>query len=454
MNKSILCMSALLFLVAFALPGKAEEPSSSRPVPTVWTAEDAVRFALRNSPDSLIAQKRIDSAAAMVIGARSSFSPEIGLSSEYSQTTNPMYSFGNILNQGQFNNNIDFNDPGRTDDLNFKIQAQYRLYNGGRDRAALDAALAGQKGSAANLTVVHHQLSFEVVRLFLTIAQDQETVSARESALEAIRASLAVAKARFEEGTLLKADLLGLEAQEAGASEDLIQARHTLELSKRAFLTLLGLRTGEVAIDLKKSADQDPPERLDFTGRPELQALDTAIDAAEAGVRKAEGGRLPTMDGFASYQVDKGTVLDGSGDSWMAGVRVNYSLFDGDRTTAGITEARARLAELQELRHKTELALNLEMQRADLEYQQADQRLIVTEKMVTVAKESARLNRIRFQEGVVLSTELIDGEKRLTDALVRQSAAKTLRGMAIANLRRTVGMPQFDQITAEPQERK
>jgi outer membrane protein TolC len=160
------------------------------------------------------------------------------------------------------------------------------------------------------------------------------------------------------------------------------------------------------------------------------------------------------MDGFASYQVDKGTVLDGSGDSWMAGVRVNYSLFDGDRTTAGITEARARLAELQELRHKTELALNLEMQRADLEYQQADQRLIVTEKMVTVAKESARLNRIRFQEGVVLSTELIDGEKRLTDALVRQSAAKTLRGMAIANLRRTVGMPQFDQITAEPQERK
>jgi outer membrane protein len=454
MNKSILCVTALLFLVVFSPPGKAEEPSSSQPVPTIWTAQEAVRFALQNSPDSLIAQKRIASAEAMVTGARSSFSPEIGLSSEYSQTTNPMYSFGSILNQGQFNNTIDFNNPGRTDNLNFKIQAQYRLYNGGRDQAALDAALAGEKGSIATLTVVHHQLSFEVVRLFLTIAQDQETVLARESTLEAIRASLSVAKARYEEGTLLKADLLSLEAQEAGASEDLIQARHTLELSKRGFLTLLGLRTGEVAIDLKNNADQNSPERLDFTGRPELQAMDTAIEAAEAGVRKAEGSSNPTMDGFASYQVDKGTVLDGSGDSWMAGVRVNYSLFDGNRTKAGIAEARSRLAELKELKHKTELALNLDLQRADLEYQQADQRLIVTEKMVTVAKESARLNRIRFQEGVVLSTELIDSEKRLTDALVRQSAAKTMRGTAIANLRRAVGMPQFDQITAEPQERK
>ncbi|MFH0782755.1 MAG: TolC family protein [Pseudomonadota bacterium] len=454
MNKSILYVTVLLFLVVLPLPGKAEEPFPSQPVPTVWTAKEAVSFALRNSPDSLIAQKRIASAKAMVTGAGSSFAPEIGVSSEYSQTTNPMYSFGNILNEGQFNNTIDFNDPGRTDDLNFKIQALYRFYNGGRDQAALDAAQAGEKGSIANLEVVHQQLSFEIVRLFLAIAQNQETVSARESALEAIRASLAVAKARFEEGTLLKADLLSLEAQEAGASEDLIQARHTLELSKLGFLTLLGLQTGDVAIDLTTNAYQNPPEKLDFTRRPELQVLDTTIDAAEAGVRKAEGSNNPTIDGFASYQVDKGFVLDGSGDSWMAGVRINYSLFDGNRSKAGIAEAQSKLAELKELKHKTELALNLELQKADLEFQQANQRLLVTEKMVGVAKESARLNRIRFQEGVVLSTELIDGEKRLTDALVRQSAAKTMRQTAIANLRRAVGLPQFDQITEEPQEKK
>jgi outer membrane protein len=454
MNKPILTMVTLLFLVAIALPGMAEERVFGQQPPAIWTAREAVQIALHNSPDSLIAQQRIVSARAAMAGAKSQFTPEIGLSSEYSQTNNPIYSFGNILNQGRFNNTIDFNNPGRTDNLNFKIQAQYRLYNGGRDQAAVEAALAGEKGSIANLVVVHHQLGFEVIRLFLTIAQDQETVSARESAVAAIRASLAVARVRYEAGTLLKADFLNLEAQEAAASEDLIQTRHILELSKHSFLNLLGFQTGEVIINPRDAVDQDPPKTLDYSHRPELQVLNNAIIAAEAEVRKAEGSRYPTMDGFAGYQVDNGSVLGGSGDSWIAGIRVNYTLFDGDRAKAGIAAARSRLSELKEQKVKTELALNLELQKADLDYQQAGQRVLVTEKMVTVARESARLNRVRFQEGVVLSSELIDVEKRLTDALVRQSAAGTMRRTAIANLKRAVGIPQFDQITEENQERR
>ena len=447
MNKPLFFIAAFLFLFATAGPGKAEEPITDQRIPAVWTAEEAVKFALHNSPDSLMAEQRIASARAVTAGARSMLSPEIGLSSEYSQTDNPMYSFGNILNQGKFNNSIDFNNPGRTDNLDFKIQAQYRFYNGGRDQAALAAAEAGQDSSIAGLAVVHHQLGFEVVRLFLAINQNQETVAARESAVAAIKASLAVARARYEAGTLLKADLLNLEAQEAGTTEDLIQARHSLELTKRGFLNLLGLQTGKVSIAPRDTVNQEPPKKLDYTHRPELQVLDKAIMAAEAQVRKAEGGRYPTMDGFASYQADTGSVLGGSGNSWMAGVRVNFSLFDGGRTASGIALAKSALAEMKEQRAKTELALNLELQRADLEYEQADQRLLVTEKMVATAQESARLSRIRFQEGVVLSSELIDVEKRLTDALVRQSAARAMRQTAIANLRRAVGIPQFDTTT-------
>jgi outer membrane protein len=453
MKKYLLLSITILFLSVGVSSGKTEETPPNLHMPRVWTARESVAFALENNPDSKIALKRITSARALVIGAGSRFFPEINLSSEYSQTDNPMYSFGNILNQGEFNNRIDFNDPGRTDNLDFKIQARYRFYNGGRDQAALNAAKAGEESSVADLTSVRQQLGFEVVRVFLMIAEQTETVTARESALKAIQASVKVATARYEEGTLLKADLLSLEAQEAASSEDLIQARHNLELSKRAFLNLLGLQSGEVAIDTKDEVNQAPPTAYDSSHRPELQSLNNAIRAAEARLRIAEGGRYPTMDGFASYQVDKGAVLDGSGDSWMTGVQVNFTLFDGNLTSAGIESAKANLAELKEKKIKTELALNFELQKALLEYRQTTERLSVTRKMVMVAEESARLNRIRFQEGVILSSELIDAEKRLTDARVRQSAAKMLHQTAIANLRRTVGIPQFDRILDKQQER-
>lgn len=443
-----LILSLLLLLTA--LPAGAAEQQ----IPALWTAEEAVSYALQNSPDSSIARQRIIAAAAAMAEAESRFSPELKLSSEYAQTNNPMYSFGNILNQGKFNNNLNFNDPGRTDNLNFKIQAQYRLYNGGSDQAAVEAAQAGKTGASANLEAVHQQLGFEVVRLFLAIAQGQEILTARESSLAAIRASLAVARARYQAGEVLKADMLNLEAQEAAADEDLIRAQNGLELSKREFLNILGLPAGNVAIDPRDQADQAPPGTLDSSRRPELQVLDNAIKAAEADIRKAQGGKRPTLDGFASYQGDRGTVFAGSGESWMAGIRINYTFFDGDRAEAGIAAAKSRLLELKDRKVKTELALNLELQQADLAYKEAGQRLTVTQTMVTAARESARLTRNRFQGGLILSSELIEAEKRLTDALVRQATARFMRQAALANLRRASGIRQFDPIASASQERQ
>jgi len=93
--------------------------------------------------------------------------------------------------------------------------------------------------------------------------------------------------------------------------------------------------------------------------------------------------------------------------------------------------------------------MDLEMKQADLSHRQAVQRLEVTKKMVEQAEESARLSRSRFKEGVILSSDLIDVEMRLTDALVRQSVAKANIKVARADLLRAMGLPQFEEMTNE-----
>ena len=71
--------------------------------------------------------------------------------------------------------------------------------------------------------------------------------------------------------------------------------------------------------------------------------------------------------------------------------------------------------------------------------------------MMELAEESARLSRARFKEGVILASDLIDVENRLTDARVRHSLALATYRVAVADLRRAVGLPQFDETTsAEP----
>ncbi|OGR02098.1 MAG: hypothetical protein A2520_07725 [Deltaproteobacteria bacterium RIFOXYD12_FULL_53_23] len=435
-----------LGLLLMASPSQAAKTA----IPEVWTLRHAVRFAVRNNPDSRMGKNRIEAAQAAISMERSSFYPKLDLNTKYDQTNNPMYSFGNILNQGAFHNTIDFNNPGRTDNLNLGVRLGYRFYNGGRDLAGLKAVEAQAVSSQMELAAVQAQLTFEVVRTFQLIIQAEELIKARQSAVAAITASLSVAQARYQEGVLLKNDLLDLEVQQAKAQENLSQTRHSLAMSQRIFLSLLGLDDSPLALDSAQDGPQDIPPLGTHNQRHELRSMEALILAAKARVRQVQGGHYPSLEGYAGYDTDQGYVTNGSGDSWQAGIRLQFNLAEGGRTTAEITKASALLAEAQERKRKTELAISLEVKQAEFTVQEARERLQVTNKSVAQAQESARINRLRFLEGKLLSADLIGAENQLTDALVRRIAAETSQRIAIADLRRTLGLPQFQETSDEP----
>jgi outer membrane protein len=440
-RSSIMLATCLFFFVIAQTLALAEETLA---VPEQWTTENAVRFALENNPNTAITKQRIAAAQAAVQEANSAFYPRLDLNASYQQTNNPMYSFGNILNQGEFDDTIDFNNPGTTDNLGLNATISYKLYNGGRDQAGIDAAEANQNASLYEMDIVRSQLSFMVVKTLFTIVQAEETLQARQSALDSIDASLQVAKARHEAGDLLKTDLLNLEVHQFEARENMIQTKHAVNLTKRSFLNLLGLEQGSVIIAPNCVTEQLVPNDLSYKQRPELQKLTASLEAAEANLRQANSGYYPTADAFAGYQVNQGFELDGSGNSWLAGIKINYNLFSGKQTEAQVATAKARLAEQKQHQRKLTLAINLEVEKAKLAVEQAQQRLQVTEKMVELAEENANLHRERFKEGLLLSSELIDVENRLTDAKVRRTLARAAKRIAIADLRRAIGLGQFE----------
>lgn len=432
-----------IFLVAIVTLSHADSTEDKS-----WTARDAVIFALQNSPDSRIAAQRISAAVAQRDMAQSAFRPRMNLSAGYDQTNNPMYSFGNILNQGSFDETIDFNNPGRTDNLNMKAELLYRFYNGGRDEAGINAATSNQLSTEMDRKTTYQVLGYEVIRAFQQISQALDQVAARQAELKAIKASLDVAVARYEAGDLLKADMLNFEVQKSRASENLIISQHRLELSKKIFLNLLGLEQGSTLIDTETDNRQTVPAQDSYEERPEITSLEAQLSRAEAELQRSQGLRYPTLDGFASYQYDYGFINEDSGDSWAAGLKLNYNLYDGQNAQAETAAQKAAYQSVKEQLTKMRLAINLEIQEAELNYNQALERRSVTEQMVQAAGESAQLSRERFKQGLILSSDLIDVELRLTDALVRQSAAKAHYEIAIANLRRAAGLQQFS-ITSE-----
>jgi len=443
-SPDLLVSARALLLLAFAAAWAPASPGAE-----VWSLDRALETALRNSPDARMAGERIEGTRALVTQALASASPSVSVRGGYVQTNSPMAAFGAILNQRAFSSGLDFNHPGRIDNLNGTAVVGYRLYDGGRTSGGIAAAKAGARAAGEDLRAAQNQLAFEVIKSWLEIRKARATVAALEAGARAYSAAVDAARARFDAGQLLRADLLGLEVQLAQTREALASARHGAALAEQAFRFVLGLdASGEpvaLAADDPALSRLAPPESLDFSGRHELASLREHVHVAEAAVRAARGSRRPSVGAFASYQYDQGWQLDRHADGWQAGVSVDVNVFDGGATAGRIRKAESDLRLSKEMLRKATLAAGLEVAQARLAHEEAVERLSVSAGAVEQAAEAAALNRARFEKGALLVLDLIGAEGRLIEARTRRALAEADEHTTLAELRRTLGLFPLSQ---------
>ncbi len=434
-------LASLLFFPGVSGAGETAESAFSKE----WTLPAAITHARDNAPTARIAEARVTQAAAVLQQARSAFLPRVDLKADYTVTTAPNMAFGMILNQEEFDNSIDFNNPGQIDNLSLGAVATYRLYAGGSRTARLQAARAGTAAAEFAEESALTQLEYTVTAAWYVIRQAQALGQARQANVEALAASLEVARAEFDAGAMLKTEVLNLEVQLSQAREELVNARAALDLGKAALVRVLGLETEKISLaDCDNQRPQLPAERS-YTNRPDLLAAKAEVLAAEKSVRAAAGERLPKVDAFAGAQQDTGYDTGGTGESWMAGVKLSLNIFSGGEVTGKIAEAKAKLAQAVENYRQAELGARFEVRSAELAYQEARERLEVTGQAVDQARESADLSRARFEEGALLASDLIDVENRLTTARVNRAVAESRLNIALADLRRALGLSQLQE---------
>jgi outer membrane protein TolC len=207
---------------------------------------------------------------------------------------------------------------------------------------------------------------------------------------------------------------------------------------------LLGRDAGAMVEPDGDLSDHPPlqvPTRVNLLGRPELAALQSAVAAAQHEADAAAAQRMPAVDTFARYQIDKGWRRSGDGSSWTAGIAVSVPLFDGQAIRNDIAAAKAHEREASEQLRRARMALHLAYQEAKLAYELTRKQHEVALKMVDHATEAAELSRQRYAAGTLLSTELIGVESRLINARVQLAVATAQQQISLAKLRRAAGLP-------------
>lgn len=408
-----------------------------------WTLEKALEQALAHNPDARLARNRIVAAESGLEQANAAFWPRLQFQSSYTRTDNPMMVFGSILNQRAYSSSLNFNDVPDVDDLNARGLVTVPLYTGGRNKAGREAAKANTEAAKQDNEAVRNTLAYEVTRAFHTVLKTREFTNAAGAAVNSYQTNLAIANRRFEAGALLKADVLDIQVRLAQAQEDLVRAKNANALALRALRNLLGLEEGDFEIAPSAPATQ-MPDSMDFSRRAELAAARQRERAAEEQVRGVRSGYLPRLSAFGSLDYDYGWKYDNGAGSYTAGGILQWDIWDGNLTRAKVREARANLDSAHEEQRKLALALGLEVDQAQLELKAAAERLMVTQEAVSQASQSADLTRARFEQGAALPTQLMDAETALVSARVRRAEAEADQRIAVAALRKALGLPQLD----------
>ena len=153
-------------------------------------------------------------------------------------------------------------------------------------------------------------------------------------------------------------------------------------------------------------------------------------------------GRDQGLTDFGQTDLHRQYVrLDGS---LIAKTRFNdlqmlLDLFDGGRTAEDVRRATARVREIEAREQRLVLDVELDVRRAYLQLNDAEERLKVTTQAIGQAQESSREIEVRYRGQTATITQLVDGQVALSNARVRHTNAQADLEIARASLERAIG---------------
>lgn len=438
--------SAIVISVLAAL-SRVDAAEDSVPPAPGWSLREVVALALERNPDLQQAKARAQAALAQVGEAESAFYPQVAARLTFARTDDPARAFAMILSQRRFTFNTNFSRPGPTQDVRPEIFAAFPLFHGGQDYFRRKAAAAGAQAAAAEIQATRNAIIDAAAQAYYALLAAPEQLEVARSSRSAVQSALDNARARWAQGAALKSDVLSLEARLAAAEMAEVRARNGVEVARSALRLVLALPAEEAvavkpAEDLAGTLPSSVTEALAQaeSHRAELVAVRQLVAAREAEVAAERAAFLPRIDLIGSYGQNATDLrLSASRDNWFFGATAELDVFSGFRKLERLRAAEQRWAEARHLEQKTRVSLEHEVRVAFSNWEEARERVRVSEAAVAAAEEALRLVQEQYRVGAVIVTRYLEAEAARTDARSQAVAARYDLNRSAAALRKAMG---------------
>jgi outer membrane protein TolC len=422
-----------------AMPGTVQTQSPPIRIEGPLTLARAVETALVNNPEVVATGWDMAAAEAKLDAARAGRRPSLSAEGSAQRFLDDQRLIPTRYN----------GEPGVFDDDMYRGDLVLRLplFTGGRLTHEVRAAELIRLAEEKRLTQSRAELVFNVSSTFYTLLSQREVIRSLEFSATAMEEHRKQVSALLAEQKAARVELLRTEVRLADLRQALVRERNVLAVQKRLLVNLMGVDTAADRLEIEGTLSTEPANAdrevedlmvLALNRRSDYLSAQARLEAQSRRVDVAKAGQWPTVSLLVSYGV-RGTATGKSEDAGAAGVGVSVPLFDGGRVAAQVGQETAALAAARERLRKMALQIRRDVETAVLEIHSAMLRIEATRQAIEQARESLRIERLKYDLGSGSMTDVLDAQSALLQSETNSARALADYHIATAKLKLATG---------------
>lgn len=416
-----------LLLVSGSLAQSPEE------LPAQLTLKEALQTALKYHPSLRSAEASVNATHAQLTQARSNFFPELS------------FTAGGSHIDGYFVFNPSF--PARKqayDSYNAAFQVQQIILDFSKTFTRVSAGKYNLESVRFDYQSIRQAVAVNVQITYFQLIENQSLVLVNEQTVKQAESHLKQAQGFHSVGKSPQFDVIRAEVDVANANVALISARNMLDVVRLQLQNAMGISVPQTFTAVDSFSVEPVTFTLDSAiliasgQRPELRSAQAHIHSNHALVNVARSQHLPTLLASGSYAWNGFDFPLQS--RWSAGLTLSFPIFQGFNIVAQVQQMQAEEEAAMAAYDALSQQVTLEVQENYLKMNEAQERILATQKLLEQARENLRLAEARYNSGIGSAIEITDARTVMCSASINNIQAMYDYNSSLIYLKKAMGI--------------
>jgi outer membrane protein TolC len=404
----------IILLLAICSVSKAQN--------NVLTQDDAIKIALKNNFDILIARNDADIAKLNNTPGNAGMRPTLNINGSAAYDYNNVYQ---KLSSGTINK---YPSQSSTT-IGANTELSWTLFDGGKMFVTKNKLNEIQALGDLQFQAKVLETTYNVIAAYYDIVRQKQQLKSINEAINYNKERVTIAETGFNAGTLVKTDLLQAKIDLNVVMENAINQQSIISEAKKTLNRILG-QNPEATFDVSESIQQEYlPNKEELmqklnSSNASILSFKKQIDIAGLTLKENQKAYSPTLSFKGGYYLSQTSNSEGSNLKNRSlgpqiGGTISIPLYNGGETKRKISVAKKELESAQFDLENVKLQMNTELQNTLTDFENQQHLLLIEKDNNQLAKENMEISLQRLRLGQTTSLEVHQAQENYVQSCTR-----------------------------------